>query len=90
MEVIESKLLTGVSDVVDSPGQRNRLVSKLLSWSDPAVLLDVCGDRERRVELMGVRLRVLGLPKLLDVAGPELVVLLWSRTYRVSSNFGYA
>ena len=78
MEIIESKLLTRVSNVVDSPGKRYGLVGKLLSWTDLAVLSDICGDREGRVELMGVWFRILGLPKLLDVPGPEFVVLLRS------------
>ena len=87
VEIIESKLLTRVSDVVDSPGQRDGLVSKLLSRGNPDVPLDIRGDREGRVKLMGVWFRILGLPKLLDVPGPEFVVLLWSHAHRVSSNF---
>ena len=90
MKIVESKLLARVSDIVDSAGKGNSLACKLLPWSDlalRAIPLDICGDREGRVELVGVWLRILGLSKLLDVPGPEFIVLLWCHRYRVSANF---
>jgi hypothetical protein len=93
MEIVESKLLTGVPDVVDSTGKGSNLASKLLSWRDlalPTVPLDICGDREGRVKLVGIWFGILGLPKFLDMSGSELVVLLYSHTHRVSANFEHA
>lgn len=91
MKIVESKLLTGVSDVVDSASEGNGLTSKLLSWGDlPTVPLDICRYRQGRVELVGVWFGILGLPKLLDVSGPEFIILLYGHMYRVSTNFEYA
>lgn len=90
MEIVESKFLAGVSDVVDSAGESSNFAGKLLSWGDltlHAILLDICGDRDRRVKLVGIWLGILGLPKLLDMSGSEFVVLLDSRAGRVSTNF---
>lgn len=87
MKIVESKLLAGVSDVVDSAGKGNSFAGKFLSWSDlalHAIYINVCGDREGWVELVGIWFRILGLPKLLDVSRPEFIVLLCSHTYRVS------
>lgn len=92
MKIIEAKLLTRVSDVVDSAGKGSSLASEFLSRSDlalPAIPLDICRDREGRVELVGVRFGIFGLPKLLDVSGSEFVVLLCSHACRVSTNFEY-
>lgn len=92
VKIVESKLLTRVPDIMDSASKGSDIASKLLSWRDLAflaILLDICGDREGRVELVGVWLGILGLPKLLDVSGPEFIVLLFSHTRRVSTNFEY-
>lgn len=87
MKIVKSQLLTRVSDVVDSTSEGNSLASKLLSWSDLAIPLDIFGDREGGVKFVGVWFGVLGLPELLDVSGPEFIVLLCSHTRRVNRDF---
>lgn len=90
MKIVESKLLPGVSDVVQSASKGHRLSRKFLSWLNlalPTILLDICGYRERRVELVGIWLRILGLPKFLNMSRSKFVVLLYSSTRRVSTDF---
>ena len=90
MKIIESELLPGVSDVVDPASKSGVLIGKLLSRENFAFLaipLDICGDREGGVELVRVRLGILGLPKLLDMSGSEFIVLLYGQIHRVSTIF---
>lgn len=50
-----------------------------LSWLDlsfGSVVFDVFFDGNRNFELVGIRIRVLGLAKLLDVSSAKLEVLL--------------
>lgn len=90
MEIVESELLTRVSDVVDPASKSSSLSSKLLSWGNLAldpIPLDICGDREGGVKLVGVWFGVLGLSKLLDMSGSEFIVLLYGVTRLVSTIF---
>ena len=90
MKIVESEFLSGVSNVVDPAGKGNSLAGKLLSCRDlslNAILLDICGDREGGIELVGVWLRVLGLPKPLDMSGSEFIVLLYSQTQSSQHKF---
>jgi hypothetical protein len=93
MKIVESKLLTRVSDVVYSASKGNKLARELLSWRDlalPAIPLNICGDREGRTELVGVWLRILGLPEFLDMSRSKFIVLLGRHTHRVSTDFEHA
>jgi hypothetical protein len=90
VKIVESEFLPGVSDVVDPASNGGELSGKLLSRGDfpfRPVSLDICGDREGGVELVRVRLGILGLPKLLDMSGSEFIVLLYGQKHRVSANF---
>lgn len=87
MKIVEPELLARMPDVVDPASEGDSLASKLLPWGDFVlypILPDICGDREGGVKLVRIWLGILGLPESLNMAGPEFIVLLYSKAHRVS------
>ena len=79
VQIIEAQLLTGGTDVVDAAGQHLDLALELAPRLDQALLavfVDVRGNRNGYIELVGVGVGVLCLAQLLNLAGAQFKVLL--------------
>lgn len=79
MQIIESKLLTSNTDVVNSPSKALSLVLKATTCLDltlRAILLDKKREALGNMELVRVGVWLLRFPQLLDGPGPKFKVLL--------------
>ena len=79
VQVVKLELAAAATDVVYAPGETDMDAFKLLSRSDLpilAVFADKVWDRLADIELVGVRVRILGLLELQDRPGAKFKVLL--------------